>query len=78
MEELNEESEEVQSRFRNHGLFIAFAPFEEPKYAIVVVAEHGNSGSGAAAPIAKDVLLFAQKNHIGFEKHKTETDENRR
>ena len=65
---MEEQNEEIEMRFQNHGLFIAFAPYDNPKYAIVVVSEHGGGGSGASAPIAKDVLLFAQKNNIGFEK----------
>ena len=41
---------------RDHALFIAFAPYDDPKYAISVVVEHGGSGSSAAAPIAKKVI----------------------
>ena len=41
---------------RDHALFIAFAPYKDPKYAISVVVEHGGSGGSAAAPIAKKVL----------------------
>ena len=44
----------------NHAIFVGYAPFESPKYAISVVVEHGKSGSMAAAPIAKDVLFEAQ------------------
>lgn len=66
MEEMEENEDEVDNRFKHHALFVAFAPYDEPKYAIAVVAEHGNSGSGAAAPVARDVLFFAQKNNIGF------------
>ncbi|HSQ97728.1 MAG TPA: penicillin-binding protein 2 [Rickettsiales bacterium] len=67
LEEMEENYEEVETKFKHHALFVAFAPYEDPKYAISVVVEHGNSGSGAAAPVARDVLLFAQKNNIGFE-----------
>ncbi|MBV7256938.1 penicillin-binding protein 2 [Pacificimonas sp. WHA3] len=45
-------------KFRDHGLFVAFAPVEEPRYAISVTIEHGGGGSKAAAPIAKDVMTF--------------------
>ncbi len=72
---MEEENEEIDTKFQNHGLFIAFAPYVEPKYAIVVVSEHGGGGSGSAAPIAKDVLYFAQKNNIGFEKKIEEQEE---
>ncbi|MDR3290200.1 MAG: penicillin-binding protein 2, partial [Rickettsiales bacterium] len=52
------------SRLKNHGLFVAFAPFKEPEYAIVVITEFGESGSGSAAPMAKDILLYAQENKV--------------
>ncbi len=45
----------------NHGIFVAFAPFNNPRYAISVVVEHGKSGSGSAAPIAKDIMLEIEK-----------------
>ena len=48
---------------RDHALFIAFAPFSDPKYAISVVVEHGGSGSKAAAPIAKKVIKKVLERH---------------
>jgi penicillin-binding protein 2 len=45
---------------RDHALFVAFAPHDAPKYAVSVVVEHGGGGSTAAAPIARDMMLFAQ------------------
>jgi penicillin-binding protein 2 len=44
-------------KYRDHGLFISFAPFDNPRYACAVVIEHGG-GSGAAYPIARDVMTF--------------------
>ena len=44
-------------KYRDHGLFIFFAPFDKPKYAGAVVIEHGG-GSGSAYPIARDVMTF--------------------
>ncbi|APE28682.1 penicillin-binding protein 2 [Aurantiacibacter gangjinensis] len=44
-------------RFRDHGLFIFFAPFDNPRYAGAVVIEHGG-GSGSAYPIARDVMTY--------------------
>lgn len=38
---------------RTHAWFVSFAPVEDPELAVVVFVEHGGSGSGAAAPIAK-------------------------
>ena len=43
---------------RDHALFVAYAPYEKPKYAISVIVEHGGSGSSMAAPIARDILKF--------------------
>ena len=42
---------------RDHALFVSFAPFDNPKYAISVVVEHGGGGSTAAAPIARDIMM---------------------
>lgn len=39
-----------------HALFIAFAPYDDPKIAISVVVEHGRGGSLAAAPIAMEII----------------------
>ncbi|WP_347266349.1 penicillin-binding protein 2 [Paracoccus sp. (in: a-proteobacteria)] len=44
---------------RDHALFVCFAPFDMPRYAVSVVVEHGGGGSAVAAPIARDILLFA-------------------
>jgi len=43
-------------RLVDHALFVAFAPAEDPMIAVAVVVEHGGSGSGAAAPIARQVI----------------------
>jgi penicillin-binding protein 2 len=43
---------------RDHGLFVAYGPVENPKYAVSVLIEHGGGGS-AAAPVARDILEFA-------------------
>jgi penicillin-binding protein 2 len=47
---------EVSERLRDHALFIAFAPADDPKLAIAVLVENGRSGSGTAAPIARKVF----------------------
>ena len=44
---------------RDHALYVAYAPVDSPRLAISVVVEHGGGGSGVAAPIARDILLFA-------------------
>ncbi|WP_447725112.1 penicillin-binding protein 2 [Sphingomonas koreensis] len=45
-------------KYRDHGLFVCFAPVENPRYAASVVIEHGMGGARAAAPVAKDVLTY--------------------
>ena len=44
---------------RDHALFVCFAPVADPKVAVALIVEHGGGGSSAAAPIARDILLFA-------------------
>jgi penicillin-binding protein 2 len=44
-------------KHRDHGHFICFAPADKPRYAVAVVVEHGG-GSGAAYPIARDVMTY--------------------
>lgn len=41
---------------RDHGLFVAFAPIDAPRYAIAVVVQHGMGGSTAAAPRAREIM----------------------
>jgi penicillin-binding protein 2 len=45
-------------KYRDHGLFVCFAPVEAPRYAAAVVIEHGLGGARAAAPVARDVLTY--------------------
>ena len=48
---------------RDHAWFVAYAPVDNPKYAISVLVEHGGSGSKAAAPIAKNVIKKVIERH---------------
>ena len=48
----------VAERHRDHALFIAFAPLENPKIALAVVVENAGFGARAAAPIARQVLDY--------------------
>lgn len=43
-------------KYRDHALFVAFAPFENPEIAVAVVVEHGEHGGSAAAPIVGRIL----------------------
>jgi len=48
---------------RDHALFIAFAPYKNPRYAISIVIEHGGAGSSGAAPIARKVIKKVLERH---------------
>lgn len=52
-------NEQLPWNRRDHALFVGFAPFDRPRYAVSVVVEHGGGGSTAAAPIARDAILRA-------------------
>lgn len=48
----------VPWKYRDHALFVGFAPVENPRYATAVVIEHGLHGSSAAAPVGSDCFLY--------------------
>ena len=50
-------AENQPREWRPHALFVGFAPHDNPLYAVSVVVEHGLSGAGAAAPVARDALI---------------------
>ncbi|MEO1779003.1 MAG: penicillin-binding protein 2, partial [Pseudomonadota bacterium] len=52
-------NEDLPWERRDHALFVNFAPYDNPKYAVAVIVEHGGGGSKAAAPIARDITLQA-------------------
>ena len=47
---------QIEYKNRDHALYIAFAPYKEPRYSLSVLIEHGGSGSKAAAPIASKLI----------------------
>ena len=53
--------EDLPWKYRNHAWFMAYAPHDNPRYAVAVIVEHGRSGSGVAAPIASKILEEAIK-----------------
>jgi penicillin-binding protein 2 len=55
------DEEEIDERLRDHALFIAFAPLDNPSIAVAVVVENGASGSRVAAPIARALM----DHHLG-------------
>ncbi len=52
-------SERLPWELRPHALFVCYAPFDAPRYAVAVVVEHGNAGAAAAAPLARDIMADA-------------------
>jgi penicillin-binding protein 2 len=57
------EEEEVPYKFRDHSWFVAVAPADRPELALSIVIEHGGTGGGTAAPIAKMIIegYFGQR-----------------
>jgi penicillin-binding protein 2 len=58
MEKLLLENEKLEEKYKNHGIFVGFAPYDKPRYALAIVVEHGDSGSRSAAPIALDIFKY--------------------
>jgi penicillin-binding protein 2 len=50
------DEDKLPLKYRDHAIFIAFAPKENPKIAVACIIEHGGHGGGAAAPIVHDVM----------------------
>jgi penicillin-binding protein 2 len=48
--------EQIDEMLKDHAWFVAYAPEQEPKIAVAVMIEHGEHGSSAAAPIAREVI----------------------
>jgi penicillin-binding protein 2 len=53
-EEYDEEN--VPEKLRDHALFVAYAPVEDPQIAIAVIVENGGPGGAVAAPIARKIM----------------------
>ena len=58
----------VAGQFKPHAWFIAFAPSDNPMIAVSVIVEHGEHGSSAAAPIAREMI----KTYLSDEKTKSD------
>ena len=50
------DSEKLEERHRDHALFVAYAPADDPRIAVAVMVENGESGSGVAGPVARQVM----------------------
>jgi len=64
-------------QFRDHALFVAFAPYDKPEIAVAVIVEHGEHGGSAAAPIAARILraYFDSKKPVKKSIGKTSKDD---
>lgn len=51
--------EDLPWEYRDHAMFVAYAPVDKPRYAVAVVVEHGGGGSRTAAPVASKILKEA-------------------
>jgi penicillin-binding protein 2 len=45
-------------KLRDHSLFMAFAPYDNPRYAVGTIVEHGGFGAAVAAPLVRDTITF--------------------
>ena len=68
--ELDLKIEQIPYEERDHALYIAYGPYENPRYAVSIIIEHGGSGSSAAAPIAKKLFKLVIDRHEIREKIK--------
>lgn len=55
-EDVDYDDLELEKRLRDHALFIAYAPVEEPKFSVGVIVENGEHGGSMAAPIARIIF----------------------
>lgn len=62
--ELFSRCEDMPYKDRHHGIFVGYAPFDNPKVAVAAVVEHGCHGSSAAAPVVRDVLTTYMKKYM--------------
>jgi penicillin-binding protein 2 len=70
--ELDLDTQDIPYKDRDHALFVAFAPYKNPRYAISVLIEHGGSGGKVAAPLAKKVIKVVIDRHKLREKTRKE------
>ncbi len=59
-----EKQKEQLEKFKDHSVFVGYGPVDNPKYIASVIIENGGSGSSLAAPLAHEILNFAEKNNV--------------
>lgn len=50
------DNKKLARTLQDHAWFVAYAPADNPKIAVAVIVEHGESGSGTAAPVAGELI----------------------
>lgn len=68
------DSEQLEKRLRDHALFVAFAPAENPRLAVSVIVENGEGGSSVAAPVARQVFDWWYANRRSAEEQVANVD----
>jgi len=61
--ELFSKCENMPYKDRHHGIFVGYAPFDNPQIAVAAVVEHGCHGSSAAAPVVRDIVTTYMKKY---------------
>ena len=61
--ELDLKTSQIPYKERDHAWYVAFGPYNNPRYAVSILIEHGGSGSATAAPIAKKLFKFVIDRH---------------
>ncbi len=68
------DNNKIKIKHRDHGWFVAFAPYDDPKIAVAVISEHGGHGGEAAAPVAKQIMDAYLKKILPKEEDAVSTD----
>ena len=72
--ELDLELSQIPYERRDHALYVAYGPYENPRYALSIIIEHGGSGSKTAAPMAKKLFkLIIDRHHLREKKRLEKT-----
>ena len=61
--ELDLKTSEIPYEQRDHALYVAYGPTENPRYALSIIIEHGGSGGTTAAPMAKKLFKLIIDRH---------------
>ncbi len=64
-QKVEKDIEKIKLKYRDHGWFVGFAPYDNPRIAVAVLAEHGGHGGEAAAPVAQ-MIMDAYLTKIGI------------